>query len=94
VTPESSGLLSVQDLFANAFLYGARWPLSDLTTLNIFGFYESTHHSTYNRLLWQRKISDPSLIEFSIDLLQGSKDSLLGILKDQSQAKLAYLFQF
>jgi len=94
VTPQSSGLLSVQDLFANAFLYGARWPLNDLTTVNFFGFYESTHHSTYNRLLLQRKISDPSLIEFSIDLLRGSTDSLLGILKDQSQAKLAYLFQF
>lgn len=92
--PESGGVLSSQDLFDRAVLYGFRWPWSDVTTIQFGGFVETKRGASLNHLQWQRKIDDPSTIEVSVDLIQGPKDTLLGIWSEQSRGSIAYVYQF
>ena len=94
VNPESGGVFSSQDLFQRAVLYGFRWPWSDVTTFNYSGFYEFKKNSSYGRLQWQRKITDPTLVEVSLDFFKGPPESLLGVWSNQSRGILAFVYQF
>lgn len=94
VSPESGGVISAQDLLRRALMAGFRWPLSDETTVSFMGFYENKWKSSYSRLLFQKKITDPALIEASIDLFRGPPQSILGIWSDQSSGSLAFIYQF
>ena len=92
--PDSGGTASAADLFQRAVLYGVRWPWSDTVTITYFGFVDTRNQASLNRLSWQKKITDPSTVEFYIDRINGPDDSLLGIWADQSRASLAYIYQF
>ena len=92
--PDSSGAASAADLFQRAILYGVRWPWSDTLLISYAGFVDTRTQASLNHLSFQKKITDPSTVEFSVDRINGPDDTLLGIWADQSRASLAYIYQF
>ncbi len=92
--PQSSGVLSAQNLFERAYLFGIRWPFNEQLLFSASGFYDTVKNSSYQRYALQRKISDAFSAELAAEQFTGPTDSLLGIWSNQNRASLGISFLF
>ena len=86
--------VSVQSLFADAYLLGVRGVWSDTTSLQVAAVYSASTKSSFEQLDLERRLSDNWVLRTGADFFQGPSDTLIGLWRDQSRLRVGGDFIF
>jgi hypothetical protein len=86
--------VSVQSLFADAYLLGVRGVWSDMTSLQVAAVYSASTKSSFEQLDLERRLSDNWVLRTGADFFQGPSNTLIGLWRDQSRLRVGGDFIF
>jgi hypothetical protein len=89
-----AGVLALSDPFANAVVYGFRWPIGESLVLSYSGIWSHEVGASYNKVEASKKIAEHWEVQGSFDRLRGRYDNPFGIWADQDRVSVGANFLF
>lgn len=87
-TPSSASLISVQDIYDRAVLFGMRWPINDYWTTQLSGLRSGKDQSQFYSGQITRTFSSGWSAKLLLEILEGPPQSVLGIFDKNDRATL------